>query len=97
MEAKIKRMAQLMFDNAKYLSDELTKGDVYRYFDIQFQAHNATGTMDICIWMGAEGKVIDFLTNDFAEIDTIKRKWIDVNEALSVSPLPKPIETRENL
>ena len=97
---KIREMAQLLFDNADYLAEELTRRkDKYRYFQLSLDAHNATSPDELAtsVWMGDEGQSVDHIEGEYVEIETIKRKWLDVNHSLGLMGKPEPIKTRKKL
>ena len=97
MKDQIKRMAQLLFDNAEYIADELGKGDLFRSLHIEFNDHKTgESSKQVSVWVNSEGEC-HRLDDEFAEIDNIKRTWDTVNINTGEIPRPEPIETRGKL
>ena len=97
---EIKRLAQMMFDNADYFATQLSKSDNYRWLHIHLDCHkNHGGDETLCstVWMGDEKKHVGFIKGEVIEIETLKREWQSIDQAVGAEPLPKSIEIRTKL
>lgn len=98
MENAIKQMAQLLFDNAEYLTGELNKTGKHRHFSVNFDAHKTgDGVIDVSLWIvGADAPCIHLVKNQ-VEIERIQSTYKQLNIDAGVEPSPEPVELRESL
>lgn len=98
MENAIKQMAQLLFDNAEYLTNELNKTDKHRHFSVNFDAHKTSdGEIDVGFWLVGTDTPCIHLTKNQVEIERIKSEYKQIDIDSGAEQSPKPIEVREKL
>lgn len=97
MKEHIKRMAQLLFDNAEYIADELGKGNKFRSLHVEFNDHKTgEGSKNTGVWVNCESECYH-LEDGFDTIDDIKRTWETIDINTGEISRPEPIETRDKL
>ncbi len=100
MEAEIKRIAQLLFDNADTIAEWLNETQLYRMISIQFNHHKHADSQDSKnVEFAASGEGLDYekLSGEYVEIESIKQLFKKHNITIGTEQLPKPIVTREKL
>lgn len=96
MKDKIKRIAQMLFDNAEYFAEELAKTDSFRHLGCDFYNHK-TGTKSVRFWITTGGDVCIKLDDSQIRMPRIRAVFKQIDEDSGVEPLPEPEKIREEL
>ena len=98
MEATIKRIAQLMFDNAEYLAAELKRTDNFRTIHFDFCQHKCDkGNAKTNFYFYDDKGGMPSLESEQIEIGRIKEIVFRLNQDVGAIPLSEPTKIREKL
>lgn len=97
MKDKIKRIAQLLFDNAEYFADELAKTDNCRSLSVDFFDYKLSGSKKVAMWINGTNIECIQLEEGQVVIERIRETYKHVNENCGETPMPEPQATRESL
>ncbi len=99
-ETKIKRIAQLLFDNAEMIVEELSKTPNYRALNIQlnmFKSLNVTAEVNLTFTI-YDGTTSHYhLEDDAICLPECQQLFVQLNKEAGLIPLPKPVKVREKL
>jgi len=94
---QIKRTAQLLFDNAEMIADELNKSENYRQLSVDFDFFKHSGGFHVDLKIYDSTVSHYYLKEERICIGGLKRLFKQMNEDTGVEPLPKPAKVRSKL
>ncbi len=98
IEDNIKRMAQLLFDNAKTISQELTKSENYRALSLQFDVFkHQVVELKTTLYIYDSTSCHYFLYDKYISPEGLEGHFCRMNIDTGISPLPKPTKLRDKL
>ena len=98
MKNEIKRMAQLLFDNAAFFARELKRTKNYRAIKVDFSHHKKPGdTKKVEFLLYDEKGKFETLEDEQIGIARIKELAKKMNRDTGALPHPKKIKIRESL
>ncbi len=97
MKDKIKRMGQLLFDNADFFAEELAKTDSCRSLTVDFLDYKLSDCKKVAMWINGTNIECIHLEDNQVVIERIRETYKRVNEDSGETPMPEPKATREKL
>ena len=95
MKDKIKRVAQLLFDNAEFIDGHLSKSSHYRTLHVEFMSFSDSERVILRIY--DEKATMHDLDGDDIHIDNLKSICTALDHASGEIPTPEPVEIRDSL